>query len=103
MKKIILLFFAIGCLSEIRSQAPQFLNYQGVARDAGGTVINSGNIGLRFEILQGSATGAVVYKEEKSATPSSAGIFTTAIGSGTNTIGTFSSINWAAGPYFIRV
>src|ERR1041384_1492592 len=99
MKK--LLFFILLLSSNfIFSQAPQFLNYQGVARNAAGTVINSGNIGLKFDILQGSTP---VYTEENSATPSSAGIFTVAIGNGFNQIGSFSSINWANGPYFIRV
>src|ERR1041384_5854620 len=103
MNKLILRIVFILSLAPffLEAQAPQYLNYQGVARNSSGTVINSGNIGLKFEILQGSTP---VYTEENSATPSAAGIFTTAIGSGSNTtLGSFSSINWANGPYFIRV
>src|SRR5438105_13221878 len=102
MKKF--LFFGLILISTITfSQSPQFLNYQGVARDASGTVINSGNIGIRFEIWRTSPSGTKVYQEEMSSVPSAAGIFTTAIGSGSANIGAFNSINWANGPYFIVV
>jgi hypothetical protein len=101
MRKV--LFFALLLLSVVSfSQAPQFLNYQGIARDAGGTIITTA-IGVKFEILQGSASGTVVFDETNTITPSAAGIFTTAIGSGVPGIGTFSAINWATGLYFIRV
>lgn len=101
MKKLIVLFCLLAA-SAIKAQAPQYLNYQGIARDAGGTIITTA-IGVKFEILQGSASGTVVYDETNTITPSSAGIFTTAIGSGISGIGTFSLITWANGPYYIRV
>ena len=98
-KTLLVLSFIIGTIT-LKSQAPQLLNYQGVARNASGNIITSSAIGLKFEILQGST---VVYSEEQSATTSAAGIFTASIGSGSNTSGNFSSINWANGPYDIRV
>jgi hypothetical protein len=101
MRKAIL--FALLLISALSfSQAPQSLNYQAVARDASGNIITTA-IGVRFEILQGSASGTLVYEETNTIIPSSAGIFTTGIGSGTPVSGTFSSINWANGPYFIQV
>lgn len=84
------------------SQAPQYLNYQAIARDAGGTIITS-PIGIKFEILQGSAVGTTVYEETNNITPSSVGVFTAAIGNGSPVVGTFTAINWANSPYFIRV
>lgn len=101
MKKLLITILLLSGL-EIFSQAPQYLNYQGVARDASGNIIVT-TIGLRFEIVQGGATGFVVYDETNTSTPSAAGIFTAAIGSGAVSSGTFSLINWATGPYFIRV
>jgi hypothetical protein len=98
-KTLLVLSFIIGAIA-LKSQAPQLLNYQGVARNSSGSIITSSGIGLKFEILQGST---VVYSEEQSASTSAAGIFTASIGSGTNTSGSFSSINWANGPYDIRV
>ncbi len=98
-----LLFFALSLISTITfSQAPQSLNYQAIARDAGGTIVTS-PIGIKFEIIQGSASGTVVYEETNNIIPSSAGVFTAAIGNGTPVTGNFPSINWANSPYFIRV
>lgn len=101
MKKslIIVLIFLNGL---VFAQAPHLLNYQGVARDASNNIVTS-LIGLKFEIVQGSTSGTVVYSESNSATPSTAGIFTAKIGGGTPSIGTFSLISWATGPYFVRV
>lgn len=101
MKKLLILFCLLA-VSAVKAQAPQFLNYQGVARNSSGTIITSA-IGIKFEILQGSATGTLIYDETNTITPSSAGIFTTAIGSGAPGTGTFSAINWANSPYFVRV
>lgn len=101
MKKLIVLFCLLVA-SAVHAQAPQYLNYQGVARDASGNIINT-IIGLKFEIIQGSPGGTVVYEETNTSLPSSVGIFTNAIGSGAIVTGNFSTINWAAGPYFIRV
>lgn len=101
MKRILIALLLLS-VTTVFSQAPDLLNYQGVARDAGGNIINT-TIGLKFEILQGSASGTVVYEETNTSLPSSAGIFTAAIGGGFPVVGTFSVINWATGPYFVRV
>jgi hypothetical protein len=101
MKKITLLF-CLFIVSLAKSQAPQYLNYQAIARDASGNIISTA-IGVKFEILQGSASGTLIYEETNTIIPSSAGIFTTAIGGGTPVSGTFSTINWANSPYFLRV
>lgn len=85
------------------AQAPHRINYQGVARDGLGDIITSGSIGLKFKVLQGTPTGTTAYEETNSATPSSSGIFTVAIGGGAPVSGPLSSVNWANGPYFIEV
>ncbi|MBP7810205.1 MAG: hypothetical protein KA163_13005 [Bacteroidia bacterium] len=101
MRKV--LFFALLFVSAVSfSQAPQLLNYQGIARNSAGTIITS-PIGIKFEILQGSASGTLVFDETNNITPSSAGIFTTAIGAGSPGVGSIGGINWANGPYFIRL
>ncbi len=101
MRKV--LFFALLLLSAVSfSQAPQYLNYQAIARNGAGTIVTT-PIGIKFEILQGSSLGTVVYEETHNITPSSAGVFTAAIGNGAIVTGSFPTINWANSPYFIRV
>ena len=61
-------------------------------------------IGLRISILHGAVNGVKVYQEIFNPNPvtNANGLVTAEIGSGTPTLGTFSSINWANGPYFIK-
>lgn len=102
MKRIIIILCLISFVKGY-AQAPHLINYQAIARDGSGNIITSGSIGLKFEILQGSTTGTVAYGETNTASPSAAGIFNVAIGGGTPFSGTLGGVNWATGPYFIRV
>lgn len=86
----------------VKSQAPQSINYQAVARDGSGNIVTSA-VGIKFQIYQGTVSGSPVYEETHTATPSSAGIVTVKIGTGTPLIGTFTGIAWGSGPYFLQV
>jgi hypothetical protein len=57
---------------------------------------------MQISILQGSAGGTAVYVERQIPQTNSNGLVTIEIGNGTVISGTFSSINWANGPYFIK-
>lgn len=87
----------------LKAQAPpQAINYQAVARDAGGNLI-TGPVGVRISIRSGSATGPVVYQESHNAVANNYGLFNLSIGQGTPLSGTFAAIDWSAGPYFAQV
>ena len=45
----------------LRAQSPNAIPYQAVARNTTGNLIANQNISLRFTILDGSASGTVVY------------------------------------------
>lgn len=101
MKKIVTLIVVfITC--NVIAQAPQAINYQAIARDAGGNIVTSA-IGVKFRILQGSTSGTSVYEETHTASPSSAGVFNIGIGAGSVVSGSFSGILWQNGPYFLEV
>lgn len=99
MKKLLicLLFIVAG---NIFAQSPEGINYQAVVRDALGNVISSTTVGLRVSIHQTTAGGTIIYQETFSPTTSSIGLLNVVIGQGTVAIGTFSTIDWSAGPYF---
>jgi hypothetical protein len=82
-------------------QAPQQISYQGVARNTTGSVLSNQNIGIKLDLHQGSAAGAVVFSETHNKTTNSFGLFTLGIGSVNS--GVFTGLNWAAGPYFLEV
>jgi hypothetical protein len=104
MKRIVLAFlisfFGVGI---INAQSPDMFSYQAVARDDQGNVLSNQDVGIKISILQGSATGTVVYEEEHSKTTNAQGLVNLMIGNGSVLSGTFSNINWSSGPYFVKV
>ncbi|MBP6730472.1 MAG: hypothetical protein KA149_00345 [Chitinophagales bacterium] len=104
MKKT--LFLGLVLLIHIcsQAQAPQKVNYQAVARDATGVVLQNTPLKARYTVRDGSATGTIVYQETHSAlTTNQFGLFTVAIGSGIINSGSFSSIAWGSGDKYLQV
>ena len=89
MKKIVPVTTFLFLCVFMNAQVPQGINYQAVARTADGVIIPTQNIGVRFSILDGSATGAVLYSETHTVITNSYGLFTLAIGKGTPVTSTF--------------
>jgi uncharacterized protein (TIGR02145 family) len=83
------------------AQAPNSMKYQAVLRDASGIVRADANVSIEISILQGSATGVVVFTETYSSTTNAFGLVNLEIGSLKPS--DFANINWAAGPYFVKI
>ena len=98
-----LLIAAIMSISLLHAQGPQGFNYQGVARNSMGTVINNKAIGLRISLHNATATGTVVYSETHAISTDQYGVFALVVGSGHATSGTFNTINWGNGNKYIQV
>lgn len=102
MKKLFtLLVLAITLITT--AQAPQGFNYQATVRNSAGALITNQNVNFKFSILQNSDTGTVVYSENQTATTDDLGHINLVVGQGTATTGTFSSINWANGTYYLGI
>ena len=97
-----LLFLFLFFPSIFLAQAPESMNYQAVIRDGSGELVSSQQVGLRIKILQGSASGSNVYEETYSPTTNAYGLVNLQLGTGTVQSGTFSSIDWGNGPYFVE-
>ena len=102
MKKIILIA-SLFCAVFMHAQAPQGINYQAVIRNPTGSTVNNSSITLRLNILQNNATGNSVYSEKHAPTTSNIGLVNVVIGQGTVISGSFPSIDWSQGPYFIEI
>jgi len=94
-----LLFFFI--YNNLRAQAPDGINYQAVIRNLSGNLVANNTIAIRLQVKQTSASGTIVFQERHSVTTSAQGIVNLVIGQGTLLGGNISTINWAAGPYFV--
>jgi uncharacterized protein (TIGR02145 family) len=104
MKKFLFLLTAIFIMAGAIAQVPQRMSYQAVVRNSKNTLIANQPIGLRISIIKGDINGPEVYREifYPNLVTNANGLFTAEIGSGTPVLGTFSSIDWANGPYFIQ-
>ena len=104
MKRLFAVLAAVVLTASVFAQAPQKMSYQAVIRDSSNALITSTAVGMRVSILQGSDTGTEVYKEIYNPNPqtNANGLVTIEIGSGIPITGTFATIDWANGPYFIK-
>ena len=99
---IILLFFFLSTV--VYGQAPEQINYQGVARNAVGNVLPNKKITLRISIRDGSGNGTVLYSETRSLTTNNFGLFNLAIGSpgADSYTGSISGIDWSSVAKYIK-
>jgi hypothetical protein len=88
--------------SSIFAQAPQKMSYQAIIRNSNDSLLVLSQVGMRISLVQGSPTGTVVFSETQTATTNANGLVSLQIGMGTAVSGTFSGIDWAAGPYYVK-
>jgi uncharacterized protein (TIGR02145 family) len=103
MKKILtclaVISLTLSCLAQ-----PQKMSYQCVIRNSSGVLVTNHNVGIRLSILQGTETGTAVYQETYNPNPqtNTNGLLSIEIGGGLAITGTFSAIDWASGPYYLK-
>ena len=87
------------------AQAPNLLNYQGVARNAVGNPLPNQTMKLRLSIHDLLPSGAVVYSEIRQITTNLGGLFSVQIGSAgaSSSTGTLGGVNWIVGNKFLQV
>ena len=84
------------------SQVPNKMSFQTVVRNSLGKLVVSKNIGVRLSVLKTTATGTAVYVEQHTKTSNANGLLTLELGTGTVATGSFSTIDWSQGPYFLK-
>lgn len=89
--------------SSMFAQSPNKMSYQAVVRDGSDALIANKPVGMQISVLKGSANGTAVYVETQSANTNANGLVSLEIGAGTVQSGDFAAINWAEGPFFIKV
>ncbi|WP_312297293.1 collagen-like protein [Chryseobacterium sp.] len=102
MKKILFLFGVLSGLFMGFSQAPEKMSYQAVIRNGSGQLLGNQSIAVRVSVLQGSPAGAEIYAERLTGNTNANGLISLEIGTGTVLTGTFASINWPVGSYYLK-
>ncbi|MEY8758353.1 beta strand repeat-containing protein [Chryseobacterium tongliaoense] len=102
MKKILLSMGIMLGLFMASAQVPEKMSYQAVVRNISGQLLLNQSIGMKVSILQGSAVGPVVYSERLTGNTNANGLISLEIGTGTVLTGTFNTINWSSGSYYLK-
>ena len=102
MNKILTLISAVILTLSLWAQAPNKMSFQTVVRNSLGKLVVNKSIGVRLSILKTSSTGTAVYVETHTKTSNVNGLLILEVGIGTVTSGSFATIDWAQGPYFLK-
>ncbi|SDI28345.1 collagen-like domain-containing protein [Chryseobacterium jejuense] len=85
------------------SQVQDAMSYQAIIRNSSNQLVSNQTVGMKFSILKGSTTGTVVYSETQTQSTNINGLVTVKIGAGTLVSGSYSTINWGADIYFLKI
>ncbi len=88
--------------SSVFSQFPDKMSYQAVIRNHAGELVTDHSVGIRIQIKQGNQFGGAVYVETHEPVTDANGLVSLEIGGGAIVMGSFGSIDWANGPYFLQ-
>ncbi|PLX19701.1 MAG: hypothetical protein C0599_10455, partial [Salinivirgaceae bacterium] len=103
MKRMLLvgMLLIAGIISSF-SQGLGF-NYQAMIRNAEGEAILNQDVVMRIGIVQGSVGGTVLYTETHAIESNAYGLVNLVVGTGDVVSGVFADIDWASGPFFLKV
>jgi len=101
MKRLNTLLTAILLTNMVWAQAPEKMSYQAVIRGTDNILYTNQDVGMQIGILQGSASGDLLYLENHTPTTNKNGLISIEIGAGSLVSGSFADIDWSKGPYFI--
>ena len=101
MKKITTFIGAVLLTASAYAQAPKKMSYQAVIRDVNQSLITNQSVGMQITIIGDSINGTPIYSEIQTPTANINGLVSTEIGTGLVVLGSFTSIDWSNGPYYI--
>ncbi len=101
-KRIFALTATLMLAANLFAQAPEKMSYQAVVRNADSELLSEETVGMQISILQGAVDGEAVYVETQTPTTNTNGLISLQIGEGTVVSGSFSTIDWGTGPYFLK-
>lgn len=104
MKRLLFFWVLIAVACTLWAQAPQGMKYQAVARDASGNVLANTLVSFRISLLSGSSTGPAFYTETHTGKSTNGfGLVDLVVGQGTPVTGTFHSVAWYSGSWYVKV
>lgn len=106
MKKINILILILISALQVQGQLPDTFRYQAVVKTDAGALFASQSVSFRFEIFSNTVEeygGTKIYAETHQVITNAKGVADLSIGKGSAELGTFATIDWSTGTYYIRV
>jgi hypothetical protein len=91
---IFIVALLISSITFAQIEQKQYINYQGIARDASNEVIAAQTINIGVSLRFGSPTAAIEYAEEHTVSTDTNGVFSLQIGTGTVVSGNYNNLEW---------
>ncbi len=107
MKKLRFLFILTIFGTAVSAQVPQGFNYQAVARDEFGNLLQNTTLQVMLYIQSASTGGTIFWKElHNPVVTNTFGLFTVVLGTGVrqgaSTVATFDLIDWKVTPKYVK-
>lgn len=106
MKKIYAIWVSVLLMVSVFAQSPERISYQAVIRNGSNQLVVNQQVGMRISIQKFifglPPTYQNVYVETQKPTTNNNGLISVQIGGGTVVGGTFNSIDWGKGTYYIK-
>ena len=104
MKKVLIIVLLVWlCPFLAFSQAPELINYQGIARLPNGEPLIHQKVSLKISILEASSDGKTLYEEFHQITTNEFGLYHTPIGAGVPLKGSINEIDWSSANKYVKV
>lgn len=102
LKLLTIILVVVLATTGLIAQAPTSMSHEFMVNNSTGTPVASRTIAVRASILQGSSSGTAVYVETHTPTTNANALARINVGDGTVVSGTYGTIDWSAGPYYIK-
>ena len=102
MRKLFSIMSAVLLTASVFAQLPEKMSYQAIIRNSSDQLVTNQPVEMQISIRQGTSSGAAVYVEKQNPTTNANGLVSIEIGGGSVINGSFATIDWANGPYFIQ-
>lgn len=106
MRIIFTIIIVLFSILSVKGQFPDAFRYQAVVKTDAGALLMAQSVSFRFEIFSNTIEeygGTKIYAETHQVTTNAKGVANLSIGQGIAELGTFSTIDWSTGVYYIRV
>lgn len=103
MKKIIQIIVLLITTMTFGQVPPELISFRAIALNSGGSPVTNTTIAIKFSILEGSASGTVIYEEVHHPTTDANGAYNLRIGEGTASTGTFNTIPWDSAAKYLKL